>query len=293
MYNSRDMNVFKYMGKNRLNDATLVKEGVWICFSKPETFNDAFECTGCFLNLPTDDFVDDYFKKVPYAYESSIAHYWFRDRQTPPSYIAERLQMEFWNRKFVGRNLWIGCFADEDALRSDPGADALMWAHYASNSTGFRLTIDLDGLFDVAPDYVTYSKTPPVQDLSKLDAIRDLEGFVNKCLTTKQESWRYEHERRIILNSSTELTLKLEKRYINDNKGMLVLIPLKHIKMLTLGYEAFHDQELRDRFYAEANRLIQLGWSPSIFNIANRNHNIYGFSDTALPRNNILLDRQE
>ena len=286
------MKVFKYMKNNRLNDATLVKEGVWICFSKPETFNDAFECTGCFIGVPTADFVDDYFKNVPYAYEICIAHNQFGRHQTAPSYIAERLQMEFWDRKFVGRNLWIGCFADEKSLRSDPGADALMWAHYASNSTGFRLTLDLDGLFDVSPDSVTYSRMPPIQDLSELHAIRDLEGFVNKCLATKQESWHYEHERRIILNSSAELTLKLEKRYINDNKGMLVLIPLKHIKMLTLGFEAFHDRDLRDKFYAEADRLIHLGWPPSIFNLANRNHNIYGFSDTALPRNNILLEPQ-
>ena len=85
--------------------------------------------------------------------------------------------------------------------------DELLWAHYASNHTGFCIEYDLDLLMSFGQnDYlkfdVGYSDHPPVLTLDDMFRLDEKENFIRKIIGQKSNRWRYENEIRILTSQS-------------------------------------------------------------------------------------------
>jgi len=90
---------------------------------------------------------------------------------------------------------------------SKTSTDELLWAHYASNHSGFCIEYDLDRLthfgkreffhFDVE-----YDEVPPEINISDMHAITEKIPLIQKIIGYKSKRWEYEEEIRIITSAS-------------------------------------------------------------------------------------------
>lgn len=121
-----------------------------------------------------------------------------------------------------------------------------MWAHYASEHSGFVIEVDEEKLqgqyLESTIQDMTYSDNTGTIDMELIryacvtakyrHTYRVINMAFNNAYFTKNECWKYEQERRVVLSGETRLQ-------VDDN--MLMQIPYDSISSIILGPQASSD----------------------------------------------------
>lgn len=195
--------LYKYQSFNEYSLNNLRRGAFW--FSKPENFNDPFDCN---INFQLGDVTEENLEllftslreEAPnkkdfdriYHSDGRVTKL-FRDKVLEGSRNATALLLE---RKFS--ILGVTCF-------SEINDDILMWSHYTSSHQGFCLEFDTTKFpfmrtdnpdKDNAIEKVDYSDSYPVMSLKEL-ALNQLPYFSQNLLAKKSSHWAYEREWRL------------------------------------------------------------------------------------------------
>lgn len=213
----------------------LLRDNV-IWFSRPDTFNDPWDCKPCF----SSDFADD-----PVEVEKHIADYVEVTRKRrpdiPESFIAQR-QQEFradpnmLAAKVVEiyEGLWpeIAERYRVYCLGPDPG-NLLMWSHYADSHRGICLEFSTRNTVMCSATQVEYCNVFPIGRLYSKDEDDQLVP-----LLTKADVWSYEREYRLVAqersNSTPHDTLITESNYLQ--------LPPNALTSIIIGCQAPFDE---------------------------------------------------
>jgi len=152
-------------------------------FSKPELFNDPFDCQIFDQGGYTANEVFDYLTSagMPSHQASFIALKGAQEPGLIEELLEKAKQLSFGNRGLL-------CLSK----RYD---DILMWSHYAKNHTGFVLAFDVlkDPGFFNPPLEVDY-----VDEYPAFQYLKDQSGIIKKGALAKSKHWKYEQEVRVI-----------------------------------------------------------------------------------------------
>ncbi|MBM3181394.1 MAG: DUF2971 domain-containing protein [Chloroflexi bacterium] len=179
--------LYKYQSCSDYSLQNLRHRSVW--FSKPETFNDPFDCD---INFKIVDVTDESVKAMVVRMDGTVNKSISND---------DAVRMALAATEVVKKKQWaeigVACFAEEYA-------NILMWSHYADNHRGFCLEFDTDHYpFKPAKTEtvikVNYADSYPslsINDIPQkiLDHSISLPKFL---LGTKSLHWCYENEWRI------------------------------------------------------------------------------------------------
>jgi Protein of unknown function (DUF2971) len=187
-----------------------------IWFSRPDTFNDPWDCKPCFAT----DFVND--PEEIERYIQDYADITRRQRSDIPESIIAQRQSEFRANPAllaqkvaeITRGMWpeIAERYRVYCLGPDPG-NLLMWSHYADNHRGICLEFTTSNIVMCCATQVEYcSKFPMLRLYSKGED----DNLVP--LLTKASVWSYEREYRLVAqertNSTAHDTLMTDKNYL-------------------------------------------------------------------------------
>lgn len=180
---------YKYMPYERFKESIL-PGGAFIKVSRPSEFNDPFDCVGRvegeFSNSVAKEYCSMFCSEIamePYAVFAK-AHF-----------TASMQYRHFFDE-------WFRILSLSDASCILPQGEALMWAHYADNAKGVRLTIDF-ARYQKKVEHITYADSAPMlncNNVASINPMKDmaLRQFLDSCLTTKYRCWQYECEHRVI-----------------------------------------------------------------------------------------------
>jgi hypothetical protein len=214
---------------------TLLRDNV-IWFSRPDTFNDPWDCKPCFSSEFTGD---------PVEVEKHIADYAEITREhmpeVPECFIAQR-QLEFRaNPQLLAEKvveiyegLWPQ-IADRYrvyCLGPDPGS-LLMWSHYADSHKGICLEFSTRNVVMCSATQVEYCNVFPIGRLYSKDEDDQLVP-----LLTKAYVWSYEREYRLMAqersNRTPHDTLFTEGNYLR--------LPPNALTSIIVGCQAPFDE---------------------------------------------------
>jgi hypothetical protein len=180
-------------------------KGRRIWFSKPENFNDPFDCAIPF-RVTTEVSTED-LKAIYKKYQQEVGSKQELDEKMLSGDLSEELKARVIRAAVAAslhkrpqyRNVGVACF-------SEKVDDLLMWSHYANGHRGFCLEFDTH----YAPfaeagklHQVKYSHAYP--GLNPVDVILGrMPHLPAALLTTKSEQWSYEREWRIIHNEGNK-----------------------------------------------------------------------------------------
>jgi hypothetical protein len=222
----------------RFNSAhleTLLRDNV-IWFSRPDTFNDPWDCKPCF----SSNFVDD-----PVEVEKHLADYAEITRkhrpEIPESFIAQRQQEFRTNPQMLAekiveiyKGLWPQ-IADRYrvyCMGPDPG-NVLMWSHYADSHKGICLEFSTRNVVMCSATQLEYCNEFPMVRLYSKDEDDNLVP-----LLTKADVWSYEREYRLVAqdrgNSTPHDTLLTEANYLR--------LPPNALTSIIVGCQAPFDE---------------------------------------------------
>ena len=278
---------YRYM---KFRDAKWSLEDGWFKTARPSELNDPFDCRLNFVGKPTDAVLWDYVNRdFPLIKARAI--------RVNPSlakinigrpFIYEKLRAECgWAEKFTkmmyaqhDETQRLICFST--AACKDECGDNLMWGHYAENGAGIRVGFDIDEhqLEKMCTfRHVDYKKEMPKVDLAKLkiwpaDAENSWDTFI-KCLFTKDCSWRYEDEvRLVILKEESCDPPVFQERFIDGKRLDFVRFPYEAIRTVDFGVRA--DET------AVAKLVEELRGNPSarhiVFRKAALRNDVYGYA---------------
>ncbi|XJM92291.1 DUF2971 domain-containing protein [Escherichia coli] len=206
--------LFKYRKFDKNNLKLLLNRELW--FAKPDTLNDPFEANSSFSNV-----LDAVWKHYPLPLDMRIKY---------ERYLKQSLQQ-------------VGICSFSKARKNQ-----LMWSHYADEHKGICIGFKEEYLKKAGVSFleadVEYQDNYPFDDIVKrIHYFEDnecLNGFDNICgdillsiLTTKYTSWKYERERRLIVENfgarkfeplavnSIAFGLRMKER---DKKTLLTLL---------------------------------------------------------------------
>nr|WP_159063792.1 DUF2971 domain-containing protein [Thaumasiovibrio occultus] len=179
--------LYKYREYSERNVRMVAKKEAW--FAIPDTFNDPFDCNMIpFGSKTPEDAQYQLFSVIDRLYEPAEAE---QKKMQHLMSFNENINIEDNSlQKHFDESKSIGVYS----LSEDP-KQLLMWAHYASNHTGF---------------YVEYAREPnPLNILSHVmcrpvDYCLDYPNLYRETdltsvnLFTKSEDWKYEKEWRIV-----------------------------------------------------------------------------------------------
>ena len=166
--------LFKYQPLAVGSLSNLERDSIW--FSKPEHFNDPFDCN----MIPT-----------------------VRDQENPVISLGQAsYTLDQW--KSAARKKWgVASFSTVACAEWEPpdhkplwGTPLLMWSHYAASHTGFCL--QFDGAFDPFAQAKEVCYKENVGELSLSSIANEDEEFKRAMFLTKAKCWCYESEWRII-----------------------------------------------------------------------------------------------
>lgn len=187
--------VYKYRSLNENTEKIFSNKQLW--FSKPNDFNDPFDCQ---IVVQAENSVDD------------IANFLRKNAPTMPSKKV-KMYSRHWSknlaqwREIVNKtiqehinNTGICCFAGSDD-------NILMWSHYGDSHKGICIKFDLlaDPDFFAIPLKVKYNTEYP-----KYDHIKDNSNLVKHLIMTKSECWKYEEELRVLKQKFGSVNFKKE-----------------------------------------------------------------------------------
>lgn len=194
--------LYKYQSCNEYALNNLRRRSFW--FSKPENFNDPFDCD---INFQIGDTTEEnyelsfnFFKKEAPDKKDFEEKYYSEGKVTKEfkDKILEvsRKTTSGLVKKFS--NFGVTCF-------SEINDDILMWSHYTSSHQGFCLEFDTTKFpftrtnnpdKDTAMEKVDYSDSYPIISLKEI-ALNQLPSLPQNLLTRKSSHWSYEREWRL------------------------------------------------------------------------------------------------
>lgn len=215
-------------------EALLRDNKIW--FSRPDAFNDPWDCKPCFAS----DFAND-----PAEVEKHVADYAVITRKrrsdVPESFIAQRQQEFRANPRLLAKKvveiyegLWpeIANRYRVYCLGPNPG-NLLMWSHYADSHRGICLEFTTRNVVMCCATQVEYSSTFPIV---RLYSESEDDNLVP--LLTKADVWSYEHEYRLVAqergNSTPHDTLMTDGNYL--------VLPLGTLTSIIVGCQGAADQ---------------------------------------------------
>lgn len=180
--------LYKYRSISSL-DKILINNSLW--FSKPEDFNDPFDCR---IIHDTQNSVKE------------ITDYLIRNNI--PSFEAKKTAVEYKNNRPKELSEIITKTVDEQISKtgvccfSTVNDNILMWSHYSESHKGVCLKFDVleDPDFFMIPLHMDYQN-----DYSTFNYIREEREIVSKILKLKSTEWSYEKEIRVIKPSQIGL----------------------------------------------------------------------------------------
>ncbi len=196
-----DMLLYKYCPYNEYLLEMLFTKKLW--YSKPDTFNDPFDCHLNFdTHIPED------------RYEKCLRWQLKRERRSQSQIDADI-------KKLISET----GIVNEDAMRvideiaastldvikrigvlclTESNTDVTMWAHYADNHKGLCLGFLISGAASL--EKVTYVAEAPIVNFSELldDRLDDNENEY-KWIFSKHHDWRNEKEWRVVVPQGNQL----------------------------------------------------------------------------------------
>ena len=194
---------------------TLLRDNA-IWFSRPDSFNDPWDCKPCFANSFADDPVEVERHVKDYA-EITRKH----RPDIPESFILQR-QQEFRDNPTllaakvneISHGIW-RAIADRYRVYclGQNSADLLMWSHYADNHRGICLEFTTRNVVMCCATQVEYCSVFPI---GRLYSKSEDDNLVP--LLTKSDVWSYEHEYRLVAQerdkSTAHDTLMTDANYL-------------------------------------------------------------------------------
>jgi hypothetical protein len=179
--------LYKYQSCTNYSLGNLARHSVW--FSKPETFNDPFDCD---INLRIIDVTDENVKAMIARLGGSVSKSISND---------DAINMALAATEIVKKKQWaeigVACFTEESE-------SILMWSHYADNHRGFCLEFDTS--YHPFKPYktetvikVNYADSYPslsINDIPQKILSQSI-SLPKALLGTKSSHWCYENEWRI------------------------------------------------------------------------------------------------
>ena len=189
--------LYKFQSYNSNSFENLKNQCVW--FSKPEKFNDPFDCSISYM-------MNNISKKNWRIIGKYFSDYWAEDtdeaRKSRMSKFLQDKTIKTDTRNIVAsiliKNVKEGLKKDFDNLGivclTEKPDNILMWSHYADGHRGFCLEFNTSFAPFSGAEKVKYAKKLPIlrlKDDPDLDLTRDI-------VLTKSKGWAYEKEWRII-----------------------------------------------------------------------------------------------
>jgi Protein of unknown function (DUF2971) len=191
--------LYKYFPYNEYLLETLSTKKIW--YSKPDTFNDPFDCHLNFdPHIPED------------RYEKCLRWQLKREGRSQ-SQIDEDI------KKLISENGIVNedarCIIDGIAASTldvikrigvlclaESNTDVTMWAHYADNHKGLCLGFLIS--VEASPEKVTYVAEAPIVNFSEL-LDEQLDANEYKWIFSKHHDWRNEREWRVVVPEGNQL----------------------------------------------------------------------------------------
>ncbi len=197
--------LYKYQSCNENARNNLRGRSIW--FSKPESFNDPFDCN---VNFPLGDITEESLELLFTSLREKSPNNKDFDRIYHSDGKVTKLFKEHAIESFrkaasklgdIFASLGVVCFAEKND-------DILMWSHYAASHKGFCLEFDttkfpftstnnLDQ--NVVLERVSYSNSLPLVSLEDIKP-NHLPVLSRKLLSVKSLHWSYEKEWRLFSN---------------------------------------------------------------------------------------------
>lgn len=245
------MALYKYVIPDRID----ILERTLIRLTQPFVFNDPFECFPYIRDIAHDDRVSEYLKKHRCSEEEKeklLLQLWKEEQEKHPELrvtypeFREYLKVKMEQAGYFICDLLKGLSSMEDpAFRSktvhaltqlvneeigilclsEKMDNLLMWAHYASNHTGFVIEFDeKHPFFDRGSEIghlkkVRYSLSRPQVTLldPTLSDMEHIYQWINDIFCVKSEHWDYEQEWRMIValrNCKNVIALQKDNVYL-------------------------------------------------------------------------------
>lgn len=278
---------YRYM---KFRDAKWSLEDGWFKTARPSELNDPFDCRLNFIGQPNDkalwNYVDREFAIIkdralranPALAKINIGRRFLFDKlRTERRWAEKYTKLMYAQYDEIQRLI---CFST--AACKDECGDNLMWGHYAENGAGVRIGFEIDDRYlkrQCVFRHVDYEKEIPTVDLSKLktwptDAEHSMDTFI-RCLFTKDSSWSYEDEVRLVILKDMSLSPPLfEERFIEGKRLDFVRFPYDAICSVDFGVKADKTKALKLvkslRGNSEADHIV--------FRRAEYRKDVYGYS---------------
>jgi hypothetical protein len=204
-------NLYKYQSCNEYTFNNLRRKHFW--FSKPEKFNDPFDCN---INFQIGDKTEENFELLfNWARKNAPDKNDFDEKYHSAGKVNQTFKdkiLEVSRTATVGliknySNFGVTCF-------SEIHDDILMWSHYSSSHQGFCMEFDTTKFpftrtnspdKDTAMEKVDYSDSYPTISIKDIVS-NQLPSLPQSLLTVKSPNWCYEREWRLFSKSgNTEL----------------------------------------------------------------------------------------
>lgn len=248
------MVIYKYMPYKRFLES-ITPEGVCLKVSRPCEFNDPFDCAGISKGVPTKELIEE-----------------IRTAHTPgldlfsDSYICNGM-----SAILSARHTFDGAyrvFSASDSQIAGSEDEMLMWAHYGDSSKGVRIAIEIDSE-KIKCKRVRYRNVMPCL---KLDMVKSLDPFSDdivrrfliECLLTKNITWKYEKERRIVfrVNSPEVRRWPLHNTEAEIGQAMFMWTPPKAtIRQVCIGPEKSRSVEGAEEAIRDVCKLNKCGYN--------------------------------
>lgn len=191
--------LYKYQPFNQYSLINLIKRQLY--FSKPENFNDPYDCDPPFRIAKTnrtEKNMNSLFTRIRNSMTDTTA---FDAKYLTKDKPNKRFEREFVDspnpiREQIRAKTGITCF-------SEKVNDILLWSHYADMHKGFCLEFDtrvpiMKGQQNTELYKVAYSKSKSYRRLNIRDILNT--NVLEVLLTTKSYHWNYEKEWRVFSN---------------------------------------------------------------------------------------------
>ncbi len=257
---------YKYMSYERFIQS-IKPTGVFLKVSRPIEFNDPYDCTG----IATGDVP----QHLRYSYRK-VFHQFL-------SPVEFDLSVKVNTRRKFDRMYRIMSLCDSSV--NGTAGEMLMWAHYADNSRGVRIGIEID-TDRYRLGAVEYKECLPQLDMTKIKEWKiyddpELKRFLRACLLTKHKIWSYEQERRVVFRVNDP---SLKPFSVVDAAGpiydaTMIWNPDKDvIKEVCLGSEFLRGKSY-DKVDVYFKALFEAGYDFKIYDAIKRRQYGYGLTE--------------
>lgn len=173
-----------------------------LLFSKPEIFNDPFDCNVKLLKVEIDDkILNDTISKLPLSLSRQEKRE-LKRKYNNPSSLQKIIKKE--------RNRFkLACF-------SELFDEVLLWSHYADKHRGICIGFDFPPIYE---EKFILCPVSYLEELKSIDGMTEVYKVILYWLTSKSNRWEYEKEiRAITKNNSTENQekIKFDPQYISE-----------------------------------------------------------------------------